>query len=69
MVNPLYVLVALFALLTSSVTLLRTRAVLRFRATGRVEPGSIPDWEVWAWRAMAGAVVLMTVSFLAAVVG
>lgn len=61
--HPVLLLAGLICLATGGATVLRTRPVLRFRATGTVEPGSIPQWEVTVWKAIglvfAGMGVLM----------
>ncbi len=43
-------LLGIVTFLLSMLMVFQTRAMLRFRATGHVVPGSISDWEVVVWR-------------------
>jgi hypothetical protein len=62
--DPIYVLIGVVTFVVSLIAVVRTRAVLRFRSSGRIEPGSIADWEVWAWRLMAGVMMVLSAAFV-----
>lgn len=64
MANWIFILIGAVPLIIFLTAMIKTRAVLRFRSVGTIEPGSISDWEVMVWRVLTGMMVIMTIIFI-----
>ena len=69
MVEWLVVVAALLWVAVSTPMAVKPRRMLRFRSPGRIEPGSIPRWQVAVWRGVGVTLAVVGLILVSVAVG
>lgn len=57
-------LIGIPAFILGVLMIVRTRALLRFRSPGNIEPGSISEWQIRVWQGIGATVALLGIGLM-----